>query len=324
MAKEPGEGWEYDFLDSDGVVRKNPFDTKKLKEEYKLLLSNFKTVQSRLDKLVKSAIENGSTSRKYWEERLAQATTILDDLVEIWKDGFPSLAEKGFVQGTTLADFVLNSDRVYSRLKKDQRFSRQLTRLAGPFTDTNVVNAIYEDSLTYLEAAASGGKKKIESVFKATKQKVLAETRINKQLADGILTDANWKTAKKNLETAFNRKLKRAGIPEGNYLEINRRNYNVEAYSEMLTRTRLREAQTAGVKKYAEHSGNDLVQVSDHGTHTEICQEFEGKIYSISGNSEKYEQLKMWTPFHRNCLHVMCIFFNVVEFLGYDPYKDAA
>ncbi|EMN60302.1 phage minor capsid protein (plasmid) [Leptospira interrogans] len=323
MAKEPGEGWEYNF-EAGGRKVENPFDSSRLKEEYKLLLSNFKTVQRRLDKLVKAAIENGTGSRKYWEDRLVQATVILDDLVHIWKDGFPSLAEQGFVQGTTLADFVLNSDRVYSRLKRDPRFSGKLKRIQGPFVDENVVNAIYEDSLSYLEAAASGGKKKIESVFKATQQKVLAETKINKKLAEGILTDNNWKTAKENLEKTFRRKLKRNGIEDGNYLEINGRNYNVSSYSEMLTRTRLREAQTAGVRKYAEHTGNDLVQVSDHDTQTEICKKYEGKIFSISGDSKKYPKLEEWTPFHRNCLHVTLIFFDVVELLGYDPYEDAA
>ncbi|TGK36171.1 phage capsid protein [Leptospira gomenensis] len=321
MAKEPGEGWEYNF-EGRGKKVENPFDSSRLKEEYKLLLSNFKTVQKRLDKLVKTAIENGSSSQRYWSDRLLQANAILDDLVQIWKDGFPSLAEKGFVQGTTLADFVLNSDRIYSRLKRDPRFSGKLKRIQGPFVDENVVNAIYEDSLSYLEAAASGGKKKIESVFKATKQKVIAEAKINRQLAEGILTDNNWKTAKDNLEKTFRRKLKRDGISDGNYLEINGRNYNVSSYSEMLTRTRLREAQTAGVQKYAEHTGNDLVQVSDHDTLTEICKKFEGHIYSISGKSKKYPKLEKWTPFHRNCLHVIVIFFDVVELLGFNPYPD--
>ena len=39
------------------------------------------------------------------------------------------------------------------------------------------------------------------------------------------------------------------------------------------------------IKNMAEEYGNDLIEISDHGTESEICKPFEGNTYSISGNT---------------------------------------
>jgi len=45
------------------------------------------------------------------------------------------------------------------------------------------------------------------------------------------------------------------------------------------------------------------VQVSSHGTVCEICAQYEGKVYSISGKTLGYPILDARTPFHPNCEH---------------------
>ena len=92
-------------------------------------------------------------------------------------------------------------------------------------------------------------------------------------------------------------------IGEGQFININGRNYNLKKYSKMVARTRLRKVQSEAVIRMSEEFGTDLVQVSDHGTTTPICLPFEGNVYSISGKNKDHPVLPERPPFHPNCQH---------------------
>ena len=92
-------------------------------------------------------------------------------------------------------------------------------------------------------------------------------------------------------------------IGDGQFININGRNYNVKKYSKMVARTRLRKVQSEAVIRMSEEYETDLVQVSDHGTTTEKCLEFEGNVYSISGKSKNHPVLTERPPYHPNCQH---------------------
>lgn len=94
-------------------------------------------------------------------------------------------------------------------------------------------------------------------------------------------------------------------IGDGQFILIKGRNYQMGPYSKMVARTELRKAQSDGVRNMCAQYDNDLVQISDHGTECEICKEFEGNIYSISGRNPEYDQLPEEPPYHPNCEHSM-------------------
>jgi hypothetical protein len=83
------------------------------------------------------------------------------------------------------------------------------------------------------------------------------------------------------------------------------RNYNLKSYSEMVARTRMREAQTDATVEMCNDYDNDLVQFSQHDDPCEKCAEFEGKVYSLSGDHPKYPKLpdEAYCPVHPNCEH---------------------
>lgn len=81
------------------------------------------------------------------------------------------------------------------------------------------------------------------------------------------------------------------------------------------------EANNTAVINTALDVGADLVQVSSHNTDTPLCQEFEGKIYSISGKDPDFPALEEIPPFHPNCLHSLTVVFReVLERRGIDDY----
>jgi hypothetical protein len=92
-------------------------------------------------------------------------------------------------------------------------------------------------------------------------------------------------------------------IGEESFIEINGRFYQMKKYAQLVARTSLRDAQTKATLELCKQYQNDLVQVSDHATDCEICQEYEGEIYSISGSHPKYPPLSESPPYHPNCKH---------------------
>ncbi len=92
-------------------------------------------------------------------------------------------------------------------------------------------------------------------------------------------------------------------ISDNNLIEINGKQWNARAYSDMVARTTIRDAQTAATLDLCREYDNDLVEVSSHDTKCEECAPYEGQIYSISGKNPNYPPLVEAPPFHPNCEH---------------------
>lgn len=94
-------------------------------------------------------------------------------------------------------------------------------------------------------------------------------------------------------------------LGDGQLIEINGRYYKLNKYANLVARTEMRKSQSEAVKNSCNQYKNDLVEVSDHGTTTEICEEYEGNTYSISGSDSDYPLLPADPPFHPNCKHFL-------------------
>ena len=94
-------------------------------------------------------------------------------------------------------------------------------------------------------------------------------------------------------------------LEDDEFIEINGRMYRMKKYAELVARTTMREAQTAATLDLCREYENDLVIISDHGCDCDLCEQYEGKTYSISGRSMKHPMLPDSPPFHPNCKHSM-------------------
>ena len=95
------------------------------------------------------------------------------------------------------------------------------------------------------------------------------------------------------------------------------RNINVTSYATMVARSVVAETQNTCIKNLAKEYGHDLVKMTHHATSCHICSPYEGKIYSISGNSDKYPSLKTVPGFrdgynnlHPNCKHRIFVYVS--------------
>lgn len=95
-------------------------------------------------------------------------------------------------------------------------------------------------------------------------------------------------------------------IGDGDFININGRDYNLKKYAKMVGRTRLRKVQSQAAANLAKQYDNDLVEISDHQTEfDDICLEYEGNVYSLYGKTPGYDVLPEYPPFHPNCMHSM-------------------
>lgn len=108
--------------------------------------------------------------------------------------------------------------------------------------------------------------------------------------------------ARRQTSLAIERRLIHEGVT--GFIDRRGAHWALDTYAEMATRTTTREAVSAGTRGRMLETGQDLITISDHATETDICKEFEGKTYSITGRTPGYEVLPEWPPFHPRCLHV--------------------
>lgn len=74
-------------------------------------------------------------------------------------------------------------------------------------------------------------------------------------------------------------------------------------YARMYSNTRANEVSVDTTLERLTELEIDMVQVSDHNTLTPLCQEFEGRVYSLKGKTEGLPVLEILPPFHPNCKH---------------------
>ncbi len=122
------------------------------------------------------------------------------------------------------------------------------------------------------------------------------------RIAQGRLEGAAIRDIKKEVKKTF--------ADQGFTVLLDRggREWTLDRYSEMLTRTQILNANNEGVVNRASDFGVDIVQVDSHGAQDSLCSDQEGKLYSISGTSDKYPPLgNNSPPFHPNCRHTLLL-----------------
>lgn len=162
----------------------------------------------------------------------------------------------------------------------------------------SAVSVLVDDVTLDLLVANQTMKKNVVRFIRATQQQVLEDNQISKMIAQGMIEGETRKQISDRLLSEFEKQLK-----EEKFITINGRNYQPEGYTRMLARSRVAEASNQANVNAALQYGVDLVQVDIHAGSCEVCDPFQGKIYSISGNDPDFPALDERPPYHPNCRH---------------------
>lgn len=91
--------------------------------------------------------------------------------------------------------------------------------------------------------------------------------------------------------------------------------WQLDKYAEMVARSTTREATNRGTLNQLEALGYDLVQVSNHNSPCPLCAQYEGKVYSISGEDKRFPPLDdmfdgEFCNIHPSCQHVLTTYIE--------------
>lgn len=163
---------------------------------------------------------------------------------------------------------------------------------------TSAVSILADNVTMDLLVANQTISKNVTRYIRATQQQVIEDNQISKMIAEGMIQGETRKQISDRLQEAFAKQL-----DEEKFITINGRYYQPESYSRMVARSRVGEASNQANVNASLQYGVDLVQVDIHAGSCEICDPFQGKIYSISGNDPDFPPLDERPPYHPNCRH---------------------
>jgi|SRR5690625_1062109 len=86
----------------------------------------------------------------------------------------------------------------------------------------------------------------------------------------------------------------------------NGRTMKLDSYSEMVARTQTGNAARQANMNRLQEYGMDLVQISQHFPTSDLCEPYQGRVFSISGRSDRFPSLQDAIAgglYHANCMH---------------------
>lgn len=175
---------------------------------------------------------------------------------------------------------------------------RLLRTNAARTTQANLV----ADALASYRTALSAGMDNMVRLTRLTQQQLLTESLFMEDVFKGV-AEGNLDKGIRSATSQLYKSLQDAAVNQ-RFVQAGRYKYTPEYYAEMVGRVKFHEAQAYGCILQCRNYDTNLVLISDHNTTTEICEQFEGKIFSLDGIG-KYPRLSQYPPFHPNCLHLM-------------------
>lgn len=158
------------------------------------------------------------------------------------------------------------------------------------------LNTVGADAKADLNKAADSLVKRANEAIRNTAQVGLSEAKINRVIAGDIIS-GDPSAMKRQLEKDL-REI------HGGTVKVGKVNLPVGYYAEMVGRTKTRAAVVKAQHDKLEDLGLDLVMIIGRIS-TNFCTAFLGQVFSLSGQSDKYEAYSALPgggpPFHPNC-----------------------
>jgi hypothetical protein len=263
-------------------------------------------ILSGLDPATFTVVENGRALRE-----VKDAAEILNVQVRAWAPGAIRAAyeESADVARTRLELIGAKKSRRYNQARPGRKIEALTKTVLRDFWKANrTIEKTARQFLSLMSISAAG----VAKVQAQAQEFDSAEVKgfIRRTVAGSLRARTGYNAGQAHLTSKDIAAKIRAKLLEqiggGDFIRINGRNYNLKSYSELVARTRMRESQTEAVKESMKEFDEDLVEIPRHDNPCPACAEYQGQIYSVSGNSDKYPKLPDGgPPWHPYCEDVM-------------------
>lgn len=242
-------------------------------------------------------------------------------------------AEQRLIQIITKKTVKGQSTSFYKDMLKEIQLELLKVQLASVKLSNSIVNELYieayEKALSSLEIDFSNGLTSVhkEAIEILTTNLVNNFAEVNnlvgRQIEDTLreigLDKASMKFATGQTIKEMQKEVKDKLLHENILGIVDKRGRIIPytTYAEILCRSIVAETQNTSVLNISKEYDKDLVIMSNHKTSCPTCKPFENKVYSISGESDKYPPLKSIPGFkngynniHPRCRHRISVYIE--------------
>lgn len=270
-------------------------------EVAKTLTQRLERVALRIDKIILEIGTTRETSSAYWNGVNSRVRVAYDEARSITREWIEAKIPVEYTRALAEAIRTVKSKTV--KPQQSVALKKYMNTLHNKQSLKSMLNEIWHSFDTGLRS----GQGTLLRLTSLTQQTLVTEARVNKSIERGFLERGTAGGSKVKLRDAL---MSRAG--EGKYITVVNKNgdpmqFKIDSYAEMVARTKLSDAASQAVLNTAQATESDLVQISAHNTLTPLCQEYEGKIFSLSGSDADFPALDATPPFHPNCMHSMSV-----------------
>ena len=227
------------------------------------------------------------TKKKVFVEKIKLSALAADKEIKSWLVG--SVAEM-YVSGVNTADEKIEKYGIKTGAGKITAEVLKGAKDMSPHLAA--VNNLLSDAYLDFGSSMTGYVRGSEHIINDTMKR-----QIQQKLATGRLDGAGIKEITKIVKENLGDQGFTVLIDKGGH------HWKLQNYSEMLARTHLIKANNEATINRALDFDIDIMEVSSHNTECPICKPYEGKKFSISGNSKEYDKLEIQPPYHPNCKH---------------------
>lgn len=250
------------------------------------LIRLFISAQAELIRLLQKTPARGTVT-KYRKELLTQINKELELLQKNATPVMESLIKQSYVKG------ILFVNRKLGKKIKSTKEADILKELSK--THRKTINAFIRNKLGELNDV---------NYFIGRQIKDNIQKSVEDAVGLKLTTNETLKECKKNILKNF---------AENGITAIKTKNgrfIRLDAYAEMVARSTTREVTNTATILQVSELGYDLVKMSSHPGSCPICQQFEGRVYSISGKDKRFPKLDVafssgYANIHPRCRHVL-------------------
>lgn len=270
---------------------------KDLNKRIKTLTLKIQKIEYKIKILIEKSLRRGTSSNTYWKSVEIQINTLYKELSNVFSNW--SITNLPIVYRNGLRN-------IYNRISLMKGITniakKGIIDMIHSRSSSQIVKSLYlgaNDS--YIQSLISG-KKNLLNLIRTTQQTLINESILDITTAIGFDL-GNLRKAARVISSQFSDMLN--SLSNNHFVQAGSKRFTPSYYAELVARTKFHQAQSLAALSMANNYDTDLVQVSSHNTTTEICQQYEGKIFSISGKDKRFPILDNSSPFHPNCLHLM-------------------
>lgn len=265
------------------------------------LLSKLTTVNNNLENIIKEVAYTQETSNIYWSSIQVKISREYENariIVSEWaNNNVPDVYNRQIRQ-----EIARLNKLKYNPLRKVSSKT-----LVNTNASKQTIQALIQEIESSIATGLLSGKNTMFRLCRLTQQINVFDSNLNKAVEEGFEQAGNIYGSQK---ATRNELLKKS--LDGKYITVVNKNgkptqWGINTYSDLVARTKLQDTLSDAVVNTALAVGSDLIQVSSHNTTTEICQQYEGKIFSLSGKDKDFPVADNIPAYHPNCKHSITI-----------------